>query len=102
MCKRESMFPVRQENGSLVVAYFTMDKEAFIQRFFSGTREFLERATTARSYRAIVDSLGNRDQIRIVTQPLTSVSLFCRCGRTSVSGYNKAYYGPIQLYTLTP
>jgi ATP-dependent DNA helicase RecQ len=54
----------------LVVAYFTMDKEAFIQRFFSGTREFLERATTARSYRAIVDSLGNRDQIRIVTQPL--------------------------------
>lgn len=53
----------------LVVAYFTMDKEAFIQRFFGGTREFLERATTTRSYRAIVDSLGNRDQIRIVTQP---------------------------------
>jgi ATP-dependent DNA helicase RecQ len=54
----------------LVVAYFTMDKEAFIRRFFSETREFLERATTARSYRAIVDSLGNRDQIRIVTQPV--------------------------------
>lgn len=55
----------------LVVAYFTMDKEQFIQRFFSDTRDLLERATTARSYRAIVDSLGNRDQIRIVTQPLT-------------------------------
>ena len=54
----------------LVVAYFTMDKEAFIRRFFSGARDLLERATTARSFRAIVDSLGNRDQIRIVTQPL--------------------------------
>jgi ATP-dependent DNA helicase RecQ len=55
----------------LVVAYFTMDKESFIQRFFGGSPEWLDRATTARSYRAIVDSLGNRDQIRIVTQPLT-------------------------------
>jgi len=55
----------------LVVAYFTMDKELFIQRFFSDSQELLERATTARSYRAIVDSLGNRDQIRIVTQPTT-------------------------------
>jgi len=54
----------------LVVAYFTMDKESFIMRFFSDSRELLDRATTARSYRAIVDSLGNRDQIRIVTQPL--------------------------------
>ena len=53
----------------LVVAYFTMDKEAFIQRFFGSSRELLERATTARSYRAIVDSLNNRDQIRIVVQP---------------------------------
>ena len=52
----------------LVVAYFTMDRESFIQRFFNDRRELLERATTARSYRAIVDSLGNRDQIRIVTQ----------------------------------
>jgi ATP-dependent DNA helicase RecQ len=55
----------------LVVAYFTMDKEPFIQRFFGDSRDLLERATTARSYRAIVDSLGNCDQIRIVTQPTT-------------------------------
>lgn len=53
----------------LVVAYFTMEKEAFISRFFGDSRDLLERATTAKSYRAIVDSLGNRDQIRIVTQP---------------------------------
>ncbi len=54
----------------LVVAYFSMDKEAFIQQFFGESRELLERATTARSYRAIVDSLNNRDQMRIVVQPI--------------------------------
>ncbi len=54
----------------LVVAYFTMEREAFIRRFFHGAPELLERATTARSYRAIVDALGNRDQIRVVTQPV--------------------------------
>ncbi len=53
----------------LVVAYFSMEKESFIRRFFGDRREFLERATTAQSYRAIVEKLGNRDQIRIVTQP---------------------------------
>lgn len=53
----------------LVLAYFSSDKETFIQRFFGDKRKMLEQATTARSYRAIVDALGNRDQIRIVTQP---------------------------------
>lgn len=51
----------------MVLAYFTLDKESFIGRFFGGRRELLERATTARSYKAIVDALANRDQIRIVT-----------------------------------
>ncbi len=59
-----------KEALDLVVAYFTMEKEAFIARFFGERRELLERATTARSYKAIVDSLGNRDQIRIVTAPV--------------------------------
>lgn len=58
-----------KEALDLVVAYFTMDKEAFIGRFFGDRHELLERATTARSYKAIVDALGNRDQIRIVTAP---------------------------------
>lgn len=60
-----------REALDLVVAYFTMDKEAFIRRFFNESRELLDRATTARSYRTIVDALGNRDQIRIVTQPVS-------------------------------
>ncbi len=59
-----------KEAIDLVVAYFTMEKEAFIRRFFGDRRDLLERATTARSYKAIVDSLGNRDQIRIVTAPV--------------------------------
>jgi ATP-dependent DNA helicase RecQ len=55
----------------LVVSYFSLDKESFLARFFQHNREFLEQATSAKSYKAIVDSLANRDQIRIVTQPIT-------------------------------
>ncbi len=53
----------------LVLAYFSTDKESFIRRYFHEQREMLERATTAKSYRNIVDALGNRDQMRIVTAP---------------------------------
>ncbi|MFO1520727.1 MAG: RecQ family ATP-dependent DNA helicase [Kiritimatiellia bacterium] len=59
----------------LVLAYFTLDKEGFIQRFLGATRDLLEHATTARSYRAIVDGLGNKNQIRIVTQPVRNNQL---------------------------
>ncbi len=52
----------------LVRDYFGMDRESFIGKVFADSRKMIERATTARSYRAIVDSLGNRDQIRIVTR----------------------------------
>lgn len=78
----------------LVVAYFTMEKEAFILRFFSNDRTLLERATTARSYRAIVDSLGNRDQIRIVTQPVEKNLLILAgpgSGKTRVVVHRCAY-----------
>lgn len=56
-----------QEALRLVLAYFSMDKEAFINRFFNANGEMLLRATTARSYRRIVDELANADQQRIVT-----------------------------------
>jgi ATP-dependent DNA helicase RecQ len=59
-----------QEALNLVLAYFTVDKESFIQRFFGSQRDMLERATSAKSYRGIVDALGNRDQMRIVTAPI--------------------------------
>jgi len=57
-----------EEALRLVVAYFSMSKESFIESFFSGKREWLERATTERSYRRIVDDLANKAQTGIVTQ----------------------------------
>jgi ATP-dependent DNA helicase RecQ len=56
-----------QEALRLVLAYFSMDKETFIKRFFNANGDLLLRATTARSYRRIVDELANADQQRIVT-----------------------------------
>lgn len=78
----------------LVVAYFTMDKESFITRFFGGRQNLLEMATTARSFRAIVDALGNRDQIRIVTSPVSENLLILAgpgAGKTKTVVHRCAY-----------
>ncbi|WP_043756020.1 RecQ family ATP-dependent DNA helicase [Imhoffiella purpurea] len=54
---------------AFVSAYFTLDKESFVQRYFPDQREVLERATTAESFRRIVESLDNPSQIEIVAAP---------------------------------
>ena len=54
---------------ALITAYFTLDKATFVKRFFPDRREVLERATTAESFRRIVDSLGNPAQTEIVAAP---------------------------------
>jgi ATP-dependent DNA helicase RecQ len=56
---------IRQALG-LVTAYFTLGKEAFVRRFFADRREMLARATTAESFRRIVESLGSPAQTEIV------------------------------------
>ncbi len=56
-----------REALQLVLAYFSLGKEEFIRRFFHEGEVMLRRATTARSYRLIVDELANPDQQRIVT-----------------------------------
>ena len=56
-----------QEALNMVVQYFKLEREQFIARYFGNRQDFLERATTAKSYRKIVDELANKDQIRIVT-----------------------------------
>ena len=61
-----------REALALVVAYFTMDKEQFIQRYFEGQQPLLQHATTGRSYQRIVEDLGNREQTRMVTAPADS------------------------------
>jgi ATP-dependent DNA helicase RecQ len=51
----------------LVLAYFTMEKAAFIKRYFPGRREMLGRATGEASYRQIVEALANPAQMQVVT-----------------------------------
>jgi ATP-dependent DNA helicase RecQ len=51
----------------LVLAYFTLEKAAFIRRYFPGRKELLERATGEASYQHIVEDLANPAQIHIVT-----------------------------------
>ena len=50
----------------LVVAYFTMDRTGFIQRYFSGRKDIIERATSQASYNRIVENLANPVQIAVV------------------------------------
>ena len=50
-----------------MLAYFTLEKAAFIQRYFPGRKEMLERATGEASYRRIVKDLANPVQMQVVT-----------------------------------
>ena len=53
---------------AFALAYFTLPKLEFIRRYFAGRREILERATTAESYRSIVDDLRHPQQQQIVAE----------------------------------
>jgi len=59
---------IKQALG-LVAAYFAMDKRDFVQKFFAGRKEVLDRATSQDSYRRIVDNLENPTQMAIVSAP---------------------------------
>ncbi|RJX26038.1 MAG: RecQ family ATP-dependent DNA helicase [Desulfurivibrio sp.] len=51
----------------LVLAYFSSDRSNFIQRFFPGRKNVIDRATSPGSFHRIVDNLANPAQIAIVT-----------------------------------
>lgn len=51
---------------ALVMAYFTLERSAFVRRWFVGREEMLERATGQESFRRIVEDLGNPVQQAIV------------------------------------
>jgi ATP-dependent DNA helicase RecQ len=88
-----------EEALRLVVSYFSMSKESFLQNFFSGKREWLDRATTERSYRRIVDELADKAQIRIVTQSLRKNLLVLAgpgSGKTRVVVHRCAYLLRVQ------
>ena len=50
----------------LVLAYFTMERSSFIQRYFDGRKEIIDRATSQVSYHRIVDNLVNPVQVAVV------------------------------------
>ena len=58
-----------------VLAYFSEDKDSFIQHYFPRQKGMLERATSQQSYQKIVDDLGNPKQQAVVEAPLHKNSL---------------------------
>jgi ATP-dependent DNA helicase RecQ len=78
----------------LVGAYFTLDRQAFVRRYFPDRREVLERATTADSFRRIVDALDNPEQIAIVAAEAEANRLILAgpgSGKTRVIVHRCAY-----------
>jgi superfamily II DNA helicase RecQ/superfamily I DNA/RNA helicase len=83
----------------LVLAYFSLDRTAFVKRYFSGRRDMLECATSQESYRRIVDDLGNRAQTQVVTAPADDNLLILAgpgSGKTHVVVHRCAYLLRVQ------
>ncbi len=78
----------------LVLGYFAMPRVEFINRFFPGQEEILERATSRESFERIVDSLGNPAQAAIVAAPAEANMLVLAgpgSGKTRVVVHRCAY-----------
>ncbi|HET8701857.1 MAG TPA: UvrD-helicase domain-containing protein, partial [Nitrococcus sp.] len=79
---------------AFTLAYFGMPRMAFIRRYFAGRREMLERATTAESWRRIVEELRHPLQERIVTAGVDGNRLILAgpgSGKTRVIVHRAAY-----------
>ncbi|NOQ65544.1 MAG: RecQ family ATP-dependent DNA helicase [Methyloprofundus sp.] len=51
---------------NFVVAYFELDKSDFVQQYFKGRKEILQRATSQQSFQKIVSDLHNPEQQALV------------------------------------
>ncbi|MEI8343156.1 MAG: UvrD-helicase domain-containing protein, partial [Verrucomicrobiota bacterium] len=79
---------------AFITAYFTLNKDEFLQRYFAGKKEMLRRATGAESYRRIVESLNNPVQTAIVAAKLDDNMLILAgpgSGKTRVVAHRCAY-----------
>ena len=79
---------------TLVLDYFALGRIKFINKYFEEEKELLEKATTAESYRLIVENLRNPVQISAVGRPPEESMLILAgpgSGKTTVIVHRCAY-----------
>lgn len=79
---------------AFVVAYFSLDKAEFVQRYFAGRKEILERAASQQAFQRIASDLNNPEQIALVSAPEDDNALILAgpgSGKTRVVVHRCAY-----------